>query len=74
RENIEYESLCEQHKHHVQEIDEIVDLMLEVACSNKKTIRKEVMINQRRQSYNISLFWLVYTVYVRVGKPTIGLI
>jgi len=39
RENIDYESLCEQHKHHVQEIDEIVDIMLEVACTNKKTIR-----------------------------------
>ena len=39
KENIDYDSLCEQHKYHVQEIDEIVALMLEVVCSNRKTIR-----------------------------------
>jgi len=39
KDNIDYEHLCRQHKHHVDEINEIVALMLEVACSTRKTIR-----------------------------------
>ena len=39
RENIDYETLCQQHKYHIQEIDEIVEIMLEAVCTDKKTIR-----------------------------------
>ena len=39
RENIDYENLCQQHKYHIQEINEIVAIMLEAVCTDKKTIR-----------------------------------
>lgn len=39
KENIEYDTLCQQHKHSRDEIDEILELMLETVCSTKKTIR-----------------------------------
>jgi len=38
-ENIDYDILCEQHKHSVDEINEILELMLETVCSKRKTIR-----------------------------------
>jgi len=39
KENIGYETLCEQNGASVQEIGEILELMLETVCSAKKTIR-----------------------------------
>jgi len=39
RENIEYDSLCIDHKFHRDELEEILELMLETVCSTKKTIR-----------------------------------
>ena len=39
RENIEYDLLCEQHPFDVEIIDGYVELMLEVCCSTRQTIR-----------------------------------
>jgi len=39
KENIEYDQLSEQNSHCQEEIKEIVELMLETVCSNRKTIR-----------------------------------
>ena len=39
KENIEYDCLCDDHRHSRDEIEEILELMLETFCSTKKTIR-----------------------------------
>ena len=39
KENIEYDSLCIDHKYNRDELEEILELMLETVCSSKKTIR-----------------------------------
>jgi hypothetical protein len=39
KENIEYDTLCIDHKHNRDELEEILELMLETVCSAKKTIR-----------------------------------
>jgi hypothetical protein len=39
KDNIEYEILVEQHPHEITRLDEIVDIMLEILCTARKTIR-----------------------------------
>ena len=39
KENIDYDYLCQQHPHNIQDIDEIVELMLDTICSKRRTIR-----------------------------------
>ncbi|MCL2047164.1 MAG: helix-turn-helix domain-containing protein [Defluviitaleaceae bacterium] len=39
KQNIDYDSLCEEHKHSADEIREIFEIMLETVCARRKTIR-----------------------------------
>lgn len=39
KENISYDYLCEQHKDDTGRIDEMLEIMLDVICSEKPTIR-----------------------------------
>jgi len=39
KDNIAYSHLCAQNRHKAGVIDELVELMVEVVCSNKKTVR-----------------------------------
>ena len=39
KENISYDYLCEQHKNDKGRIDEMLEIMLDVICSEKPTIR-----------------------------------
>jgi len=39
KENIDYDNLCEQHKFAADEIDELLELMVETVCTQRKTIR-----------------------------------